>query len=291
MPAPVFAPGLHSFADRFGGFIIDQWGVLHDGTRPYPDVAATLAELKRRRKRIVLLSNSGRRAAFNEAVLGQMGLDLADFDAVVTSGEATWLQLKERRLPEFRDLGQRCVLLTREGDRTVAEGLGLTLVEDPAEAEFIFLSGVDGPASTLEDYLPLLDAARAQGLPVLCANPDLVAVSPAGLHLAPGTLAEYYERQGGRVIYVGKPYLPIYDACLEALDGLGRQEIIAIGDSLQHDIKGANAAGIASAFVREGIHAAAFPEDARESDWRDALDGLAAQYGGRPDFVIPRLVW
>lgn len=291
MPAPVFAPGLRTFADRFEGFVVDQWGVLHDGTRPYPDVAATLRELKRRGKRIVLLSNSGRRAEFNRRVLAQMGFDLADFDAVVTSGEAAWLQLRNRTLPDFAALGTRCVLLTREGDLSVAADLDLTLVDDPAEAQFVFLSGVDGPASTLDDYLPVLDAALARRLPVLCSNPDLVAVSPDGLHLAPGTLAEHYERRGGRVIYVGKPHLPIYGACLAALGGLAREAIVAIGDSLQHDIKGANAAGIKSAFVRDGIHAAEFPEGAREDQWALALERLATRHEGRPDFVIPRLVW
>jgi HAD superfamily hydrolase (TIGR01459 family) len=291
MPQPVFASGLADFADRFAGFVIDQWGVLHDGHRPYPWVPAALAELKRRRKRIVLLSNSGRRAAFNREKLAEMGFDLADFDAVVTSGEAAWLELKHKTRPPFDSLGRRCLLLTREGDRTVVDGLDLVLVDDAATADFIFLSGVENAASTLDDYLPLLRAARAGSLPIVCSNPDLVAVSPGGgLHLAPGTLTEHYEREGGQVVYVGKPHLPIYGACLDALDGLERGEIVAIGDSLQHDIKGANNAGIAAAFIRDGIHAADFPEGL-EAGWPAALERLCRRHDARADYVLPRLVW
>jgi HAD superfamily hydrolase (TIGR01459 family) len=160
-----------------------------------------------------------------------------------------------------------------------------------AAADWIFLSGVEPPPVRAEDYFPLLDQALARGLPLLCTNPDRVAVTGSELTLAPGTLAERYAAGGGRVTFVGKPHAPVYAACLGALHGLDRGRIVAIGDSLQHDIKGANDAGIASAFVTQGIHAAELPEDGDSAALRATLEALCADRGAWPDWVIPRLVW
>jgi HAD superfamily hydrolase (TIGR01459 family) len=220
-----------------------------------------------------------------------MGFDLSLFTAVVTSGETAYQLLRERAAEPFRKFGRRCLLLTREGDRTVAEGLSLELVADVAAADWIFLSGVEPPPVRAEDYFPLLDQALARGLPLLCTNPDRVAVTGSELTLAPGTLAERYAAGGGRVTFVGKPHAPVYAACLGALHGLDRGRIVAIGDSLQHDIKGANDAGIASAFVTQGIHAAELPEDGDPAALRATLEALCADRGAWPDWVIPRLVW
>ena len=55
--------GLREIADRYDGFILDFWGTLHGGAEPYPGVLDCLAELRRRGKHCVLLSNAPRRAA------------------------------------------------------------------------------------------------------------------------------------------------------------------------------------------------------------------------------------
>lgn len=291
MPQPRFLSGFAPLAERYDAFILDQWGVLHDGIRPYPGVLETLARLHRRGKKIVLLSNSGRRAAFSATQLARRGFDLSQFTAVVTSGETGWLGFRDRAETPFTELGRRCLLVTRDGDRTVAEGVGLELVEDIDEAEFVYLSGVEPPPMVAEDYFPLLDKALARGLPILCTNPDLVAVSGADLALAPGTLAVRYAAAGGRVAYVGKPHAPVYRACRAALPGVGAGAIVCVGDSIAHDIKGANDAGLASAFVTDGIHMAEFPAGASDASKLAAVEHLAASHGGRPDWVIPSLAW
>jgi HAD superfamily hydrolase (TIGR01459 family) len=291
MNASRFVDGIGGFADRYRGFIIDQWGVLHDGTAVYPGAPEAIAELKRRGKRMVLLSNSGRRAAFNQARLQAMGVNLADFDAVITSGEAAWRLLRHRDRPPFSELGRRCFLLTYFGDLTVVEGLGLELVDDVAAADFIFATGLDSPPKTLDDYRWMAEAAARHKLPMICSNPDRVAVSRDAMATAPGAVAALYEAMGGEVHYIGKPHRPIYQACLDALQGLAPVEIVALGDSLEHDIKGANDAGIASCFVTGGIHAASFPPEAAPDAHRRQLDRLGGPYHARPDWVVPRLAW
>jgi HAD superfamily hydrolase (TIGR01459 family) len=291
MPQPQLLNGFGPLADRYEAFILDQWGVLHDGLRPYPGVLETLERLHGSGRKIVLLSNSGRRAEFSGQRLAEIGFDLSMFDAVVTSGETGWLGFRDRREAPFTEFGRRCVLVTRDGDLTVAQGVGLELVADVADAEFIFLSGVEPPPVTAEDYHPLLDRALARDLPILCTNPDLVAVSGSELALAPGTLAARYAAAGGRVAYVGKPHAPVYRACRAALPGIAAGAIVCVGDSIAHDIKGANDAGLASAFVTDGIHAAEFPADAEATARLAAVEELAQRRGGWPDWVIPSLRW
>ena len=291
MPDPTILTGFGPLADRYDAFILDQWGVLHDGILPYPGVLATLERLHRHGKKIVLLSNSGRRAEFSARQLARRGFDLSQFSAVVTSGETGWQGFRDRAEPPFTEFGRRCFLVTRDGDRTVAEGVGLELVERVEDAEFIYLSGVEPPPMTAEDYFPLLDRALALGLSILCTNPDLVAVSGSELALAPGTLSERYRAAGGRVAYVGKPHAPVYRACRAALPGIAASAIVCVGDSIAHDIKGANDAGLASAFVTNGIHAAEFLPGADDRATLAALEHLAESHGGRPDWVIPSLAW
>lgn len=291
MPRPQLLSGFAPLAERYDAFILDQWGVLHDGIRPYPGVLDTLERLHRAGKKIVLLSNSGRRADFSAQQLARRGFDLSQFSAVVTSGETGWLGFRDRKEPPFTGFGTRCYLVTRDGDLTVAEGVGLELVEDIEDAEFIYLSGVEPPPVVAEDYFPMLDKALALGLPILCTNPDLVAVSGTELALAPGTLAMRYEAAGGRVAYVGKPHAPVYRACRAALPAIEPSAIVCVGNSIAHDIKGANDAGLAAAFVTNGIHAAEFPPGTGDGARLDAVEHLALGHSGRPDWVIPSLAW
>jgi HAD superfamily hydrolase (TIGR01459 family) len=285
-----FVLGVSAFADRYEAFIIDQWGVLHDGAKPYPGAVEAVTELRRRGKRVLLLSNSGRRVSQNRERLRSLGFDVEGFADVVTSGEATWQLMRHRPHAPWNRLGRRCYLLTHLRDMEVVQGLDLELVSDVAEAEFIFASGLE-PEQRLEDLRPLAEAGVARGLPVICSNPDIVAVSAGQLANAPGAFARIYQELGGEVHFVGKPYAPIYEVCFDVLRGTARSAIVAIGDSLEHDIKGASDAGIDSAFVTQGIHAAEFPADASPEANVTALQHLWGESGACPTWAIPRLVW
>jgi HAD superfamily hydrolase (TIGR01459 family) len=285
-----FVDGIAALTDRYRGFVLDQWGVLHDGRQAYPGACETVRELGRRGKRLVVLSNSGRRATNSWRRLESLGFDPADFERVVTSGEIAWRMLAEPgRLP-FAGPGRRCFLLTSENDRSFVEGLELTLVDTPEAADFVLAIGLDSASVTLDDCRALATALRRCGLPMICSNPDKVAVVPGGTGIAPGALAALYEEQGGEVLWIGKPHRPIYDACLALLGGLEPAEIVAIGDSLEHDIKGANGAGVASCLVQHGIHAAELRPGAAPAEQEEGLERLCRRYAARPDWVVPRLV-
>ena len=291
MSEPQILAGLGGIAEQYDAFILDQWGVLHNGKAPYPGVIDALAAMRRAGKKICLLTNSGRRARMNRDRLTEMGFPPESYDGLITSGEAAWLSLNERKDPRLHDLGNRAVLITRDNDLEVVEDLGLVLTSEPAHADFLYLAGVDSPPMTLNDYEAVLQSAQAHGLPMICSNPDRIAVSSDGLLIAPGTIAARYEELGGRVYYFGKPNAPIYEACMEVLGGIAPDRILCVGDSLEHDIAGANGMGMASCFVMQGIHAEHFPLDLPSERLSVRVRELAERYQTTPRYAIQRTTW
>ncbi|MFV3074639.1 TIGR01459 family HAD-type hydrolase [Niveispirillum fermenti] len=253
-PVPLL-PGLAGIADRYDGFILDLWGVVHDGIRPYDGVVECLRALRAAGKRVCLLSNAPRRIQAAAAKLTAMGVTPDLYDALYTSGEASFEALRDRNDAWHAALGPRLFHIGPPRDNDVYDSLGdRARVDSPEEADFVLNTGIDDYDETLVDYAPLLQRCRNLGLPMLCANPDLVVVIDDRLVLCAGELARHYGELGGDVRYHGKPHAPVYRRCFDLLGGLPPGRILAVGDSLRTDIAGANAAGIDSLLITGGIH-------------------------------------
>lgn len=274
--------GLAPLVDRYDGFLVDQFGVLYDGVRPLPGAADALAALVSAGRAVVILSNSGRRAFPNAQRLRRLGYPPELYTAVVSSGEVAWAGLKDRTDPAFADLGRRCLLFSRGGDHSTVEGLDLDLARDAEAADFVLLAGLDAHETARTRCREQLERARARGLPVICANPDLVSLEGDRRVDGPGAFAAAHAAAGGEVRYVGKPWPAIYRAALATLD-LPPERLLAVGDSLGHDIGGAAAFGIDGALVTSGVHAAAFADAA---DPLAALDELVAAGEPRPRWLL-----
>jgi HAD superfamily hydrolase (TIGR01459 family) len=251
-------PGIGALAPRYDGFILDLWGVVHDGVAPMPGALECLRSLIEAGKRVVLLSNAPRRAGDVVERIDRIGVPAVLYHNVMSSGEEAWQHLFRRDDSFYSALGLRCVHIGSERDTGIREGLGLDLVETAEEAEFILNTGPAGWDDRIEDYRPLLQRALERGLPMVCANPDLVVMHGGRLVLCAGALAQWYEDRGGRVRWHGKPFRSVYETCfgLLGIDDLSR--ILAIGDSLRTDIAGAAGAGIDSVLIVGGIHADEF---------------------------------
>ncbi len=280
---------LGEIAPRYDGFILDLWGVIHDGAAPLPGAVECLAALKDAGKRIALLSNAPRRAADVVARITRIGVP-ALYDCVMSSGEEAWQHLFRRDDPFYAQLGWRCLHIGSERDTGMREGLPLEFVEDVAESELILNTGPAGWDDRLEDYDPLLHRAGARDLPMICANPDLVVLYQGRLALCAGALARRYEELGGRVRWHGKPYPSIYDTCLGLLGIADRTRILAVGDSLATDIAGAAAAGLDSLLIAGGVHAEEFAAAGGTPDPQRVAAALAA-FAYRPIAVAPSLRW
>jgi len=282
--------GLVEIAGDYDGFILDLWGVLHDGTAPFPGVVDALTRLKRAGKRLAVLSNAPRRAALVEARMNEIGIARGLYDHVHSSGEAAWQHLKRRDDPFYAALGTHCYHIGPARDDNMLEGAALERVAEIADAEFILNTGPSDWDETVEQYEPLLQAARARDLPMICANPDLVVIHQGRRSICAGAVAERYRALGGRVRWHGKPYRAVYDTCFAALGIADRRRILAVGDSLRTDIAGANGAGIDALLVTGGIHAEEFGLIGGQPDL-DRLMAAVADSGHRPRAVIAHFRW
>ena len=275
------------FADLAAGYdnlILDLWGVIHDGVRPYPGAPECLAALRRAGKRIVLLSNAPRRAEPVRAQLRGMGLDDTLYDGVMTSGEATHLMLRDRPDPWYAALGQRLYHLGPERDRNVIAGLDYVALDTPEGADFMLNTGPDDHANPTDPaaYDAPLRIAAAAGLKMICANPDLEVIRGGVRVICAGTLAQRYAAMGGDVRSLGKPDPAIYAPVL-ALLGPGRT--LAVGDALRTDIAGAAAMGLDSCWVLGGLHGAHLAADPTR------IEAEATAAGLTPTATIPHFVW
>jgi HAD superfamily hydrolase (TIGR01459 family) len=249
--------GFAPLAAAYDGFVVDLWGVIHDGVQPYPGAVDCLTRLRDAGRRVVFLSNAPRRAEPVREGLREMSVADELYDGVVTSGEATYLMLRDRPDPWWRALGTRLYHLGPERDRTVFADLGLDQAGEPGAASFVLNTGPDDHASPTDPaaFDDVLWACRAASLPMVCANPDLEVIRGGVRVVCAGALAQRYAGMGGDVRTLGKPDPAIYGPVLDLLR-LPRDRVLAVGDALRTDIAGAAAAGLASAWVLGGIHEA-----------------------------------
>jgi HAD superfamily hydrolase (TIGR01459 family) len=281
--------GLRDLASDYDGYILDLWGVVHDGVQPYPGVLDCMERLVQAGKRVVLLSNAPRRADDVVRRIAAIGVPAGLYHDVMSSGEEAWQHLKRRDDPFYASLGRVCLHICSERDLEIREGLGLSYVDHPGRAEFILNTGPAGWDDTIEDYAPMLAACRERGLKMVCANPDLTVMHGAKLALCAGALAVHYEKLGGMVRWHGKPHRSVYESCFALIGVADRGRILAIGDSLRTDIAGANGVGIDSLLIAGGLHAGEFAPGGRLDLARIA--GAAEAAGVRPTTVAYRFNW
>lgn len=275
--------GLSDIADGYDLFLVDQWGVLHDGASPYPGALDALGLLTELGKPVVILSNSARRVDYGIERMAEIGIPRDMYANLVTSGEETWQHLRHRPDAFYRSLGRRCLLYSWGGDRGLTHGVDVETVDSVEQADFILNAGTN--REPIEWYVPELSAGVGHGLPMICANPDLVSVTPEGeLIITPGTVARKYEELGGYVRWHGKPDRSVYETCFALYPRAER--ILGIGDSLHHDVAGARGAGIDCLFVAGGIHAPELGIAWGGEPAEDALSAAFAEAGQRPDYVV-----
>jgi HAD superfamily hydrolase (TIGR01450 family) len=275
--------GIGSLLERYDIFIIDQYGVLHNGISAYPGAVECFNHLIETGKKVVILSNTSRRSCAITSKLDSFGFSTA-FAGAITGGEEANVFLKNN--PNIKI---KCTLMTYDFTKSFLDrhtnqeslfyglepDLQIELV-DIEQADFLLVEGIEelcGSASTSD--IPtnrklnfvhtgiinpmiqqILDTCRRRDLLLVCTNPDLVAVKKdANLFHMGGKIAQHYESMGGNVKYFGKPERQHFEACIRLAGAIDRTRVVHIGDSLHHDIQGAINTGIDSIFIANGIHA------------------------------------
>lgn len=281
--------GIAPLAARYDGWVLDLWGVVHDGRAPYPGVADALARLHAQGARVVFLTNAPRRAHAVQGMLDRMGLDRAHYAGIVSSGEVAWAAMRDRDHPWFAGIGRSAIHVGPKRDLSVVEDAVATLVTDPSQADFVLNTGPDPERGDrdLEPYRAVLEACAARRLKMICVNPDrFVMVGDDRLYCA-GALADLYrELGGGAVLEVGKPDAMVYGPVLSLL-GTSRERTVAIGDSPHTDLLGAKAAGLDAIWALTGLAAHAHGTNPDPA----ALATVATEHGVAPVAAIRSLRW
>jgi len=283
--------GLRELAPHYDGFILDLWGVIHDGVAPMPAAVDCLRSLMESDKRIILLSNAPRRADDVVRRITRIGVPAGLYHHVMSSGEEAWQHLRRRDDPFYAALGWRCLHIGSERDIEIRHGLDLEFVDTAEEAEFVLNTGPAGWDDRLEDYEPILQLALDRNLPMICANPDIVVMHGNQLALCAGALAKWYEEAGGRVRWHGKPFRSVYDTCVELLGIDDCSRILAVGDSVRTDIAGAAGAGIDSLLIAGGIHAEEFGTAGDRAPDLERIEAVLRAGAYNPVGVARRFTW
>jgi HAD superfamily hydrolase (TIGR01459 family) len=282
-----FAP----LAERYDGFVLDLWGVIHDGVKAFPHAIDCLAHLRDAGKRTLLLSNVPRPNEPVRAMMRGMGIEDALYTDILTSGEAVRQALLDPPDLWWTELGPRVFHLGPERDRPVFDGLKLSIVPTPDQADFVLNTGPDDHRnpSDLNEFEEVLQACFSHRLKMICGNPDLAVIRGGIRVLCAGALAERYRELGGDVRSLGKPDPAIYQPVLQRLD-LDPSRVLAVGDSLHTDIAGASGVDLAACWVLSGIHGAALSDGAGGFDLAKA-DATARAAGLSPIATLPRFQW
>ena len=268
--------------------LCDVWGVVHNGLTAFADACAALHRFRLGGGCVILITNAPRPDSSVARILDRLGVPRDSYDAIVSSGDVTRGVVASR-------LDESVFHLGPPRDLPIFHGLDVTFT-GVESADYVVCSGLfDDSKETPDDYRALLARMRGRGLFMVCANPDIVVERGDTLVYCAGALADAYGELGGEVLYCGKPHAPIYEAALgKAATFRGGEvpplsRVLAIGDSVRTDLKGAAAFGLDRLFVLSAIHAGDL--GGREAADLSALDATFAAAGVAPKAVMRGLQW
>ncbi|MGB9021626.1 MAG: TIGR01459 family HAD-type hydrolase [Pseudolabrys sp.] len=276
-----------TIASDYDVVLSDVWGVIHNGIASHPHACDALMRMRARGGVVVLITNAPRPSEVVARQLERLHVPRETYDAIVSSGDVTRSVIKERR-------GQSLYHLGPERDRSIFSGLDVKFAP-PETADYVVCSGLeDDESDTPDDYRRLLESMLARKLFMVCGNPDVVVERGSTLVYCAGAIADLYATMGGKVLYAGKPYRPIYEmAVAKAESAAGRKislgRVIAVGDSVRTDLRGARTMGLDFLFVTSGIHAEEL--GSREEPDHAALTATFTAAGGMPKAVMRELRW
>ena len=264
--------GLQSIADKYDLFYIDLWGVIHNGINLHNQAITVLEELLKKNKTFVLLTNAPRPNKTVRNFLEKMGMDKVLRNQVFTSGEAALNYLKKSFLSKkFYHIGP-------PRDFDLFNLFEKNKCEDIVDSEYLLCTGLfDDYDTDLTYYKNLLDKHIKKKM--ICTNPDLIVDRGETRELCAGSVAMVFEKMGGQVVYFGKPYSEVYN---QSIDNKNKK-ILAIGDNLNTDIRGANLLNYDSLLISNGIH--------RDEIKSMGIQEVAKEYEAIVNFMQSELKW
>ena len=262
---------LSEISQHYDTYIIDLWGVMHDGISLNSKAVEVVEKLSENSKKVVFLSNAPRPSLKVIEFLKKMKLNEKFLSKVITSGEAAMKAINQNKF------GKKFYHLGPTRDQSLFEKV-LSNKTSLEKCDYIICTGLfDKQENDLNYYKDLLKEYTSKKL--ICTNPDLIVHRGNVEELCAGSIAKTFEKIGGKVIYYGKPYKEIYELCFNQGD-----KVLAIGDNLRTDIKGANNVGIDSLFIYSGVHK-------KEIKNKTELQTLLEKYKVESNFLQEELKW
>ncbi len=262
---------LSEILNDYDTFVIDLWGVMHNGISLNSKAMKAIENLEKNSKKIVFLSNAPRPSSKVINFLLKMGMDKKYLSSVVTSGEAAMNAINKNKF------GKNFFHLGPPRDTSVFEKVKENKV-DIDKCDFILCTGLlDDHEDDLDFYKNFLKKHVSKKF--VCTNPDLTVHRGEIEELCAGSIAQLFESLGGKVIYFGKPHEEIYNMCFNR-----KEKVLAIGDNLRTDIKGANNLNIDSIFITEGVHRKEYID-------KQDFNALIKKYNVKIDFYQKELTW
>ncbi len=263
---------LKNIFNNYNNFVIDLWGVVHNGIKPYEGAIQTIEELHKNKKNYCFLSNAPRPVNdVRKFLIEKMKIDKRLLSNIFTSGEAAINSIKNFNYGKF------FFHLGPDRDKKIYQGLE-NYKTDLEKCDYIICTGLyDDKMGELSFYEKLLK--NSQDKKMICTNPDLIVEHGNIQEYCAGTIAKLFEKIGGKVVYFGKPYKEIYRNILNE-----NEKALIIGDNLRTDIKGANLTKQDSLFILGGIHKGEIKNN-------DSLDKLLEKYNVKTSFVQEQLNW
>lgn len=283
LPTPFLASStqltpLGMVAGRYDGLLCDVWGVVHNGIAAFDEAVDALCRYRATGRHVVLITNAPRSCQDVYPQLARLGVPRDAFDCVVTSGDVTAGLVQETPDTPLFHFGPA-------RDHTILHGLTNPIVA-LSDARICLLTGpLDDGIETVDVYQSRLVEMRDNGVEMICANPDLVVRVANRLVICAGSIAQRYAELGGTVTFVGKPEAPIYDEALKRLAGLAgrtipKSRLLAVGDGLATDIKGAAANGFDACFIAGGIHEDEIGKLDSKTAVAKTFNAVASRYSG-----------
>lgn len=283
---------LSEVSDRYDALFVDLWGCVHDGVRAIPGAVEALKAYRGRGGKVILVTNSPRpRAGVAEQLLG-FGVPAEAYDDIATSGDSARMAMFDGVVgTEVWHLGPPHDAGFFEPPAILPNPARIRRV--PLErAEGIVCTGPLDPQADPSTLRPQFLEAKTRGLPLLCANPDIVVDRGEVREWCAGALAALYTEMGGQSLYFGKPHPPIYDLArrrLARIADVPDHAILAIGDGPGTDAAGAMGENLDLLFISGGL-AAAETGTVRGGDPDPALlERYVPSVGIAPTYVIGTL--
>ena len=263
---------LSDIYNNYDTFVIDLWGVIHNGVKLNPKAIQVIEHLKNKSKKIVFLSNAPRPSSKVINFLLKMNINKKYLTNVMTSGEAAMYAINKKQF------GKTFFHLGPPKDTSVFEKVKNNKKGDLETCDFILCTGLfDEHENDLEYYKKFLKKHISKKL--VCTNPDLTVHRGSVEELCAGSVAKVFEELGGEVVYFGKPYKKVYEMCFSS-----KEKVLAIGDNLRTDIKGANNLNIDCIFISEGVHRDEYKNVSE-------LNALLKKYDVKANFFQKELKW